>query len=77
MRRPSENELTEREVQVLRGVASGHTNATIGRDLHLTEETVKSHVARLRYKLGARDRSHAVALGYEHGVLRVGTVRRT
>jgi DNA-binding NarL/FixJ family response regulator len=61
--------LTEREVQVLRGMAEGKSNAEIGRDLYVSEDTVKTHARRLFRKLGARDRAHAVAVGFRTGVL--------
>ncbi|MFS8522431.1 MAG: helix-turn-helix transcriptional regulator, partial [Micromonosporaceae bacterium] len=61
--------LTEREVQVLRGMAEGKSNAEIGRDLYVAEDTVKTHARRLFRKLGARDRAHAVAVGFRAGVL--------
>src|SRR6266487_4572377 len=50
-------ELTERELQVLRGMADGKSNAEIGRDLYVSEDTVKTHARRLFRKLGARDRA--------------------
>ncbi len=59
-------QLTERELQVLRGMSQGRSNADIGRDLFLSEDTVKTHARRLFNKLGARDRAHAVALGLRH-----------
>ena len=62
--RPS---LTERELQVLRGMADGKSNAEIGRELFVSEDTVKTHARRLFRKLGARDRAHAVASGFRAG----------
>ncbi len=61
--------LTERESQVLRGMADGKSNAEIGRDLYVSEDTVKTHARRLFRKLGARDRAHAVAVGFRSGTL--------
>jgi DNA-binding NarL/FixJ family response regulator len=61
--------LTERELQVLRGMADGKSNAEIGRDLYVSEDTVKTHARRLFRKLGARDRAHAVAVGFRSGTL--------
>jgi DNA-binding NarL/FixJ family response regulator len=61
--------LTEREQQVLRGMAEGKSNAEIGRDLFVSEDTIKTHARRLFRKLGARDRAHAVAVGFRSGVL--------
>lgn len=62
--------LTERELQVLRGMAEGKSNAEIGRDLFVSEDTVKTHARRLFRKLRARDRAHAVAVGFRAGALR-------
>ncbi len=62
--------LTDRETEVLLLVAQGRSNAEIGRALHVTENTVKTHVARLLMKLGLRDRVHAVVWSYETGLIR-------
>ncbi len=59
--------LTEREMQVLRGMSQGQSNGEIGRELFLSEDTVKTHARRLFRKLGARDRAQAVALGFRRG----------
>lgn len=61
--------LTERELQVLRGMADGRSNAEIGRELFVSEDTVKTHARRLFRKLGARDRAHAVAAGFRQGLV--------
>ena len=61
--------LTERELQVLRGMADGQSNAEIGRELFVSEDTVKTHARRLFRKLGARDRAHAVASGFRIGLV--------
>lgn len=61
--------LTERELQVLRGMADGKSNAEIGRELFVSEDTVKTHARRLFRKLGARDRAHAVAAGFRAGLV--------
>jgi len=61
--------LTERELQVLRGMADGRSNAEIGRELFVSEDTVKTHARRLFRKLGARDRAHAVAAGFRAGLV--------
>jgi DNA-binding NarL/FixJ family response regulator len=61
--------LTHREIQVIAGFAAGSTNAEIGRALHLSEDTVKTHARRLFRKIGARDRAHAVAIGFQRGLL--------
>ncbi|MFE9421603.1 response regulator [Kitasatospora sp. NPDC006697] len=59
--------LTDREGQVLRLVATGLTNGEIAAELVLSPETVKSHVAAVLSKLGARDRTQAVIMAYEAG----------
>jgi DNA-binding NarL/FixJ family response regulator len=60
-------QLTERELQVLRGMSQGKSNAEIGRELYLSEDTVKTHARRLFRKLGVGDRAQAVALGFRRG----------
>jgi DNA-binding NarL/FixJ family response regulator len=62
--------LTERELQVLRGMSRGRSNSEIGKELYLSEDTVKTHARRLFRKLGAADRAQAVALGFRWGLLR-------
>jgi DNA-binding NarL/FixJ family response regulator len=62
--------LTERELQVLTGMARGRSNAEIGRELYLSEDTVKTHARRLFRKVGAADRAQAVALGFRWGLVR-------
>jgi DNA-binding NarL/FixJ family response regulator len=66
---PRRAALTERELQVLRGMADGKSNAEIGRELFVSEDTVKTHARRLFRKLGARDRAHAVAAGFRAGLV--------
>jgi DNA-binding NarL/FixJ family response regulator len=61
--------LTQREVDVLRAVAQGSTNAEIARLMLVSESTVKSHVQNLLAKLGLPNRAAAVALAYEAGML--------
>lgn len=61
--------LSEREVQVLQGMAEGLSNAAIGRRYHLSEDTIKTHARRLYRKLHVADRAHAVAIGYQRGIL--------
>jgi DNA-binding NarL/FixJ family response regulator len=61
--------LTERELQVLRGMAEGRSNAEIGRELFVSEDTVKTHARRLFRKLCARDRAHAVAAAFRAGIV--------
>ncbi|MCK0113003.1 response regulator transcription factor [Ornithinimicrobium sp. F0845] len=66
-------DLTEREVDVLREVARGRSNAEIGATLFLAETTIKTHLARIYTKLAVRDRVHAVVLAYESGLVRPGS----
>ena len=61
--------LTEREREVLGGIARGLTNAEIARELYIGDATVKTHINHLFAKLGARDRAHALVLAREHGLV--------
>ncbi len=64
----TDDELTEREIAVLRLVAAGNANKQIADQLSIGEATVKSHVSNILSKLGANDRSHAVTIGLTRGI---------
>jgi DNA-binding NarL/FixJ family response regulator len=70
------DELSDREMQILHGMADGLSNAQIGQRLLISEDTVKTHARRLFRKLGARDRAHAVRLGLDGGALDRQQTRR-
>jgi len=61
--------LTKREIEVLIGMSHGRSNAQIGQELFLSEDTVKTHARRLFRKLGASDRAQAVAIGLRRGII--------
>ncbi len=67
---PTPPDLTEREMQVLRGMAAGKSNAQIGRELYLSEDTIKTHARRLFRKMRVNDRAQAVASGFRLGLVR-------
>jgi DNA-binding NarL/FixJ family response regulator len=60
------DELTARELEVVRAIARGRSNAELARDLSISETTVKIHVARVLSKLRLRDRVQTVVFAYEH-----------
>lgn len=62
-------QLTERDIEVLARIARGMTNAAIGRELGITEESVKRRVREIRLVLGAADRAQAVDQGWRRGYL--------
>jgi DNA-binding NarL/FixJ family response regulator len=68
-----EDELTPREVDVLRLIARGNANKEIAAQLSIAEDTVKSHVTRILDKLRANDRTHAVTIGLERGIIDLQT----
>ena len=68
-----EEDLTPREVEVLRYAANGNRNRDIGEKLFITEETVKVHIKHIMEKLGASDRTQAVAIGLRRGIIELGT----
>jgi DNA-binding NarL/FixJ family response regulator len=66
------DELTPRELEVLRLLAGGTTNPEIAAQLHISETTVKSHLGSIFTKLDLRDRAAAIVFAYEHGVVTPG-----
>jgi DNA-binding NarL/FixJ family response regulator len=62
--------LTQREVEVLQQLGRGLSNAELAAQFHLSEATVKTHVARILAKLQLRDRAQAVVIAYESGLVR-------
>ncbi|MFZ1756532.1 MAG: response regulator transcription factor [Caldilineaceae bacterium] len=71
MRAPAEEQLTEREVEVLQLVAKGNSNRLVGRALHISEATVKTHLVHIFGKLNVSDRTSAVTVALERGILRL------
>jgi DNA-binding NarL/FixJ family response regulator len=65
----SDEALTVREVEVLREIAGGNRNRDIAEKLFITEETVKVHIKHIMEKLGASDRTQAVAIGVRRGII--------
>jgi DNA-binding NarL/FixJ family response regulator len=65
----SDEDLTVREIEVLRQIAEGNRNRDIGEKLFITEETVKVHVKHIMEKLGASDRTQAVAIAIRRGII--------
>jgi DNA-binding NarL/FixJ family response regulator len=64
-----DDSLTSREIDVLRLIARGNANKIVADRLSITEETVKGHVKSILSKLGANDRTHAVTIGLQRGII--------
>jgi DNA-binding NarL/FixJ family response regulator len=67
----ADDALTEREIDVLRQVASGNANKIIADHLEISEETVKAHMRKILSKLGANDRTHAVSIALKRGIIEI------
>ncbi|MGB2668133.1 MAG: response regulator transcription factor, partial [Candidatus Acidiferrum sp.] len=65
----AEDNLTSREIAVLRLIAGGNANKVIADLLSISEETVKTHVTNILSKLGANDRTHAVTIALKRGII--------
>jgi DNA-binding NarL/FixJ family response regulator len=65
----ADDDLTPREIDVLRLIAAGNANKQIADQLSIGEATVKSHVTNILSKLGANDRAHAVTIGLKRGII--------
>jgi DNA-binding NarL/FixJ family response regulator len=65
----SDEDLTSREIEVLNHIAGGNRNRDIAEKLFITEETVKVHIKHIMEKLGASDRTQAVAIGVRRGII--------
>lgn len=65
----ADDDLTSREIEVLRLIAAGNSNKLIADQLSIGEATVKSHVTNILSKLGANDRAHAVTIGLKRGII--------
>jgi len=75
MRAPAEEALSTREVEVLLEVADGLSNKEVGRMLHISEATVKTHLLHIFAKLGVDDRTAAVTAALERGIIRLDSPR--
>jgi DNA-binding NarL/FixJ family response regulator len=77
VRDPTAAALSLREIDVLREVASGNTNAAIAGRLHISQATVKTHLVHIYDKLGVSDRAAAVAAAYDSGILTARSSQRS
>ena len=71
---PATDTLTAREMEVFRLIALGFSNAEIGRELFISDTTVKTHVTRVLQKLEVRDRAQAIVLAYQSGLFDTGDI---
>jgi len=69
----ADDDLTQREIDVLRLIAAGNSNKLIADQLSIGEATVKSHVTNILSKLAANDRAHAVTIGLKRGIIELHT----
>jgi DNA-binding NarL/FixJ family response regulator len=69
------DELTAREQEIFRLIAGGLSNAEIGRELYISDTTVKTHITHILQKLSLRDRVQVVVLAYESGLVQAGDQR--
>jgi DNA-binding NarL/FixJ family response regulator len=67
----TDDDLSDREIEVLKLIAAGNSNKRIANHLSITEETVKGHVRSILAKLGASDRTHAVTVGLTRGIFQL------
>ena len=72
----TDEDLSPRELDVLRLIAAGNSNKQIGDVLCIGENTVKSHVTNILSKLGANDRAHAVTIGLKRGIINLDTPQK-
>jgi ATP/maltotriose-dependent transcriptional regulator MalT len=71
MRAPAEERLSSRELEVLQLVAEGASNRDIASRLHISQATVKSHLIHIFGKLGVSDRTAAVTVALQRGIMRL------
>jgi len=69
--RMTDDAISEREVAVLRLIAGGNRNKDIAEKLSIAEDTVKAHIKRIMEKLGARDRTQAVSIAVQRGIIQL------
>jgi DNA-binding NarL/FixJ family response regulator len=72
----ADDSLSSREIDVLRLVAAGNANKQIADKLSIEETTVKSHISSILSKLGANDRTHAVTIGLQRGIIELDTLQK-